>query len=98
MKKITQESVKKFIERKPFKKGNMEVVIDGSITYLELHGNRIAALLSDNRMWVSNAAWATNTTKERLNGLPGVNVVQRNWQWVLNGMPWDGKPIFINTI
>jgi hypothetical protein len=98
MRKITQESVKKFIERKPFKKGNMGVVIDNGITYLELHGNRIAALLSDGRMWVSNAAWATNTTKERLNGLPGVNVVQRNWQWVLNGMPWNGKPIFIDKI
>ena len=98
MRKITQESVKNFIERKPFKKGNMEVVIDGGITYLELHNNRIAALLSDGRMWVSNAAWATNTTKERLNGLPGVNIIQRNWNWFLNGMPWDGKPIFIDKI
>lgn len=98
MKKITKQSIESFIERKPFKRGNMSVVIENGITYLQLHGNRIAALLADNRMWVSNAGWATNTTKERLNGLPGVRVIQRNWNWILNGMPWNGEPIFIDKI
>jgi hypothetical protein len=98
MRKITQESVRNFIDGVPFKRSNMEVTREGTIYYLKLHGNKIAAKLEDGRMWISNAGWDTNTTKERLNGLPGVNIIQRNWNWILNGMPWDGKPIFINTI
>jgi hypothetical protein len=98
MRKITQQSVKNFIDGVPFKKSNMEVTREGTIYYLKLHGNKIAAKLEDGRMWISNAGWDTNTTKERLNGLPGVNIIQRNWNWILNGMPWDGKPIFIDII
>ncbi len=98
MRKITQESVRNFIDGVPFKKSNMEVTCEGTIYYLKLHGNKIAARLADGRMWISNAGWQSNTTKERLNGLPGVNIIQRNWSWVLNGMPWDGKPIFIDMI
>ena len=39
--------------------------------------------------------WFTPTTKERLNALPDVNIVQRNFKWYLNGnlKPWDGKKI-----
>jgi hypothetical protein len=98
MRKITQQSVKNFIDGVPFKRSNMEVTREGTIYYLKLHGNKIAARLEDGRMWISNAGWDTPTTKERLNGLPGVNIIQRNWNWILNGMQWDGKPIFINTI
>lgn len=32
----------------------------------------------------------TNTTKERLNALPGVNIVQKLGKWYLNGVLWDG--------
>ena len=98
MRKITQQSVKNFIDGVPFKKSNMSVTREGTIYYLKLHGNKIAAKLEDGRMWISNAGWDTPTTKERLNGLPGVNIIQRNWNWILNGMPWDGTPIFINKI
>ena len=98
MRKITQQSVKNFIDGVPFKKSNMSVTKEGTIYYLKLHGNKIAARLEDGRMWISNAGWDTPTTKERLNGLPGVNIIQRNWNWILNGMQWDGTPIFINTI
>ena len=93
--KITQESVQAFLDCRPFKKSNMEVVREGTIYYLKLFGNKIAAIEADGRMWVSNAGWKTNTTKERLNGLPGVSVNQKDWGWYLNGMPWDGRPIFI---
>jgi hypothetical protein len=97
-KKITKESVSAFLNRYEFKKSNMAVTIENGITYLKLFGNKIAALESDGKMWVSNAGWSTNTTKERLNGLPGVHIVQKDWGWFLNGMAWDGKPIFINKI
>ncbi len=96
--KITQESVQKFLDGVPFKKSNMEVSREGTIYYLKLHGNKIAALESDGKMWISNAGWKSNTTKERLNGLPGVNIHQRNWEWYLNGIQWDGNPIYVRHV
>ncbi len=98
MRKITQESVNAFMASKPFKKGNMKVTIEEGITYLKLHNNKIAAMLADGRFWISNAGWATNTTKERLNGLPGVRVNQKNYQWFINGIPWTGEPVYINQL
>lgn len=98
MRKITQESVQAFLDCRPFKKSNMEVVREGTIYYLKLFGNKIAAIEADGRMWISNAGWKSNTTKERLNGLPGVRIHQKDWGWFLNGMAWDGKPIFINQL
>ena len=98
MRKITKESVRNFIDGVPFKKSNMSVVREGTIYYLKLHDNKIAARLDDGRMWISNAGWKSNTTKERLNGLPGVNIYQRNWVWFLNDQPWDGNPIYINQL
>ena len=96
--KITQESVRNFLDGVPFKKSNMSVVREGTIYYLKLHGNKIAALEADGRMWISNAGWRSNTTKERLNGLPNVRINQKNWEWFLNGKVWDGNPIYINQL
>ncbi len=96
--KITQESVQKFLDGVPFKKSNMEVSREGTIYYLKLHGNKIAALESDGKMWISNAGWKSNTTKERLNGLPGVKVNQKNYQWYLNGVQWDGSPQYVRHV
>jgi hypothetical protein len=98
MRKITSEAVDRFLNRSEFRKSNMSVTIEEGITYLKLHNNKIAALLADGRMWISNAGWRSNTTKERLNGLPGVNIYQRNWEWFLNDTPWDGNPIYINQL
>lgn len=95
--KITTEAISAFELRKPFKKSNMSVTIEEGITYLKLHGNKIAAMLSDGRVWISNAGWATNTTKERLNGFQFVRIHQKNWQWYLNDKAWDGSPIYIDT-
>jgi hypothetical protein len=50
-KKITQESVSAFLDCRPFKKSNMEVVREGTIYYLKLFGNKIAALEADGKMW-----------------------------------------------
>ncbi len=96
--KITQESVQKFLDGVPFKKSNMEVSREGTIYYLKLHGNKIAALESDGKMWISNAGWRSNTTKERLNGLPGVSIRQKNWEWYLNGVQWDGSPQYVRHV
>lgn len=59
-----------------------------------LHGNIIAEL-SNEGMTISTCGWNTATTRERLNGLPNVHVIQRNWQLYLNGEAWDGQTIKI---
>jgi hypothetical protein len=91
MRKITSEAVSAFLERKPFKKGNMRVEANGNEYRLKLHGNSIATIDELGVLSVSNAGWASNTTKERLNGIPGVRVNQKNWTWFLNGVEWDGS-------
>ena len=89
--KITNESVDKFLSRETFKKSNMEVDAFYGQFRLKLHGNVIAVLDEFNMLSVSNAGWASNTTKERLNGLPHVHVKQKNWNWFLNGVEWNGE-------
>ena len=89
--KITKEAVDKFLSRETFKKSNMEVDQCYGQFRLKLHGNVIATIDELGVLTVSNAGWPTNTTKERLNGIPGVSVHQRNWNWFLNGVEWDGS-------
>ena len=91
MRKITSEAVSAFLERKPFRKSNMSVEANGNEFRLKLHGNTIASIDELGVLSVSNAGWRSNTTKERLNGIPGVRVHQRNWNWFLNGVEWDGS-------
>ena len=92
MRKITKEAVNKFLNKEPFRKSNM-VVESGGAGYwkLKLHGNTIASIDEFNMLSISNAGWSSNTTKERLNGLPGVRINQKNWNWFLNGVEWDGR-------
>jgi len=82
-----------------FKRQNMEVRINpNNQTELVLYGNVIAYRHPDlNRtISITNCGWQTTTTKERLNGIEGVNIVQRNFQWYLNGVAWDGNWIDLN--
>ena len=89
--KITGESISKFLSREPFKKSNMEVDQCYGQYRLKLHGNVIAVLDEFNMLSVSNAGWESNTTKERLNGLPNVRIHQRKFVWYLNGVEWNGE-------
>jgi hypothetical protein len=91
MRKITSEAVDKFLSKTPFRKSNMAVVEDGGVYKLKLHGNTIATLDTLNMLSISNAGWRSNTTKERLNGLPNVHIKQKNWSWFLNGQEWGGE-------
>ena len=70
------------------------------LTKLKYHDNTIAIKSLNKhtgieRLYITNCGYFTNTTKERLNGLPNVNIVQRNFIWYLNGKEWDGKLIEI---
>jgi hypothetical protein len=59
-----------------------------------LWDNMIAEYRSDG-LWITNAGWPSATTKERLNGLPYVYIIQKKGQWYLNGHAWDGEWVHV---
>lgn len=97
MRKITREAVEAFEGGYNLHKQNMMVNEFGMF----LHGNKIAEFESLNKNDVNRninitlAGWNTNTTRERLNGLSGVNVSTKLGQAYLNGEKWDGEWITI---
>ena len=95
MRKITKESVNAFNNSTPFKKSNMEVEVLPNVTIMKLYGNSIAYRYNDPEKTISitNCGWQTNTTKERLNAIDGVHIVQKKGVWYLNGKEWDGELI-----
>ena len=100
MKKITSLSTDAFLNGRAFKRENMTIEVQPNVTIMRLYGNAIAYLYNDpeRTLSISTTGWFTNTTKERLNALPGVHINQKNWQWYLNGMEWDGKLIDVNKL
>lgn len=98
MKKITLDAVYAFMNAEKFKRDNTEVEVQPYVTVLRLFGHPIAYRYNDpeRTLSITNAGWDTKTTKERLNGIPGVHITQKNWQWYLNGQPWDGKLVDVD--
>ena len=76
MRKITEESVNAFMNAKKFNKQNMSVEVLPNVTILKLHNNAIAYRYNDpeRTLSITNCGWFSNTTKERLNALPNVNI------------------------
>ena len=95
MRKITKESIKAFMNAEVFNKSNTKVRVLPNVTVLSLFGNDIAWKYNDpnQTISISDAGWNSNTTKERLNGIPGVSIQQKKGEWYLNGNKWDGKII-----
>lgn len=90
--KITKEAIEAFMSGEKFKKDNTSVEVAHGFVKLRLHGNAIAQKdLETGDTEVTNAGWFTTTTKERLNGIPGVSIYQRKGVWYLNGAEWDGE-------
>lgn len=96
--KITQESVRAFLNGNTLSKGNMTVTHSPSESRMYLHGNLIARRVgvrnpglgdTPERIEIMDADWQTVTTKERLNGLLSelthgqVSIFQRDWQWYI---------------
>ena len=81
MRQITADSVHAFVHNQPFKRQNMQVTIDDDGTHLLLHGNEIAHRTKDGQLEITDTGWQTNTTKERLNAIPGVHIYQKNFGW-----------------
>jgi hypothetical protein len=92
MRKITMQVVGAFVERRRCSKSNTWSDGDG----LYLFGNKIAWWDLNNRLWIDTCGWKSITTKERLNAIPWVKIVQKNHVWYLNGKEWDGNAIRIN--
>jgi hypothetical protein len=86
MRKITREIVAAFMNREERRISNSYT--DGTTLYL--HGNAIARHRCDGDIEVTTAGWNTVTTRERLNGIPGVNVFVRGGQLYLNHYKWNG--------
>lgn len=95
MKLITQKAIKAFLNAEKFKLDNTEVVVLPNVTVLKLFGNEIAYLYNnpEKTLSITNCGWQTNTTKERLNGIPNVRICQKKGQWYLNGKLWNGNLI-----
>ena len=91
MRKITKESIQAFYNREPFKKSNTIVETIKEVTKLKLHNNTIAELDENRELFITTANWNTRTTRERLNGLPGIRLGTKKGQLYLNNIPWDGK-------
>jgi len=90
MRKITQEACNAFENDQNYKKSNTKVyALDDVHVEMILHGNLIA-YSSPKGIFISNGGWSSNTTKERLNGLTGVSIQQKDFVWYLNGEAWNG--------
>jgi hypothetical protein len=100
--KITNAAIEAFMSGRPFNRDNTSVEKQGHNLVLCLHGNVIArreefqSMGIAAKLCITNAGWNSNTTKERLNGLPSVSVVQCKGVWFLNGKEWDGSWIEVN--
>ena len=97
MSKLTHDSVQAFMNAVPFKRANMKVDVLDNVTIMRLHGNPIAMLYNDpdHTLSISNCGWFSKTTKERLNAIPGVSVKQKNFDWYLNDVKWDGNLVVV---
>jgi hypothetical protein len=90
MREITKKIVRAF-------EGRQDLIVVNSRTdgqSLWLFDNRIAEWRNDG-LWITNADWDSITTKERLNGLTGVNIRQQRGVWLLNGRYWDGSWVHV---
>jgi hypothetical protein len=92
MRKITREIVDAFQNSRSLTIGNSRTNGES----LWLFGNKIAEIRRDG-LWICNGGWDSATTKERLNGLSGVHIVQRRGVWLLNERVWDGRWVNVNA-
>ena len=92
---VTQNAISTFENRGNGTFNNTKVISENGITKLFLHGNLIAKV-SIEGLYITNAGWESNTTKERLNGINGVSIQQKKGVWYLNGTEWNGELIKVN--
>lgn len=84
MRKITKEVVQALLNHQNYSKGNTTIITTDGYSSMYLYGNCIARY-NPNGLEINHQGYLTKTTKERLNGLPGVKIQQKNFVWYLNG-------------
>lgn len=89
---VAMPAIRAFLQQKAGGSGNTK----SYGTVLRLFDNAIAKWDGDD-LYISHQGYPTVTTKDRLNGLPNVNIVQRQGQWYLNGNLWNGDWIKVYT-
>ena len=88
MRKIERQMNAAITAKVDWKCDNTEVHFCDGVSFVFLHGNKIAEV-GDNFLRLFDGGWQTTTTKSRLNailqvhGLPGECVFQKNWTWFL---------------
>ena len=95
MRKITDLAISAFmsatLNNGNFNLKNTKISASNSKVYMYLHDNIIAIRdFETNKISICNCGWFSNTTKERLNALPNVNIYQKSGKWYLNGKEWNG--------
>ena len=95
MRTITEKAIKAFMNAEKFKSSNTNVEVLPNVTILKLFNNAIAYRYNDpeRTLSITNCGWQSNTTKERLNAIPNVNIKQIKGNWFLNGKEWNGNLI-----
>lgn len=93
MRAVTQNAVTCFQNGGNGTFSNTRVVTENGVSKMYLFGNLIATLEHKvgGVMKITNAGWESNTTRERLNGLPNVHIRQVRGEWFLNGQKWNGQ-------
>lgn len=85
--KISKAAAQAFIERRPFRRDNTEVVVTStSCAVLKLHGHVIGENSEARGMHLTMAGWGTMTTAARLNAVTlalglGIRWLRKNWEW-----------------
>jgi hypothetical protein len=87
--KATLQAAQAFVDGEKLKLENTEVRVEDGKVRLYLFGNLIAERYAG-RLKISSAGCDANITRERLNGLPRVNIYVKRGQWYLNSEPWNG--------
>jgi hypothetical protein len=88
MRKIERQMNAAITAKVDWKCDNTEVHFCDGVSFVFLHGNKIAEV-GDNFIRLFDGGFQSNTTKSRLNailqehGLPGECVFQKNWTWFL---------------
>ena len=89
MRKIESQMNAAITNSKDWKSGNTEVTNIDGVSYVYLHGNKIAEV-GNSFIRLFDGGWQTVTTKSRLNailsehGLPGEGIFQKKFEWFVN--------------
>lgn len=85
MRKVTERIKQAFDQGTSLKVGNTRT--DGTSVFL--HGNEIIKRDASGLVMATLAGWNTPTTRERINGITGLGIYQKNFVPMLNGQEID---------